>query len=132
MAAIDAILERNLIDPPDQRKRIAVVLDYAQYLVPAGEAGSRSAAGRLVRVLGWAANSGPSGGVPSRAESVTTARRLSSVSPPASAAARFTPSTCSGFTPAAVDVARRLADPAFEVVARVGDDGLVVIGEWSG
>ena len=56
IAAIDAILERNLIDPPEQRKRIAVVLDYAQYLVPDGEAGSRSAASRLVRVLGWATN----------------------------------------------------------------------------
>lgn len=56
IAAIDAILERNLIDPPEQRKRIAVVLDYAQYLVPAGEAGTRGAAGRLVRILGWATN----------------------------------------------------------------------------
>jgi AAA+ superfamily predicted ATPase len=56
IAAIDAILERNLIDPPEQRKRIAVLLDYAQYLVPAGEAGSRSAAARLVRILGWATN----------------------------------------------------------------------------
>jgi len=56
IAAIDALLERNLIDPPDQRKRIAVVLDYAAYLVPAGEAGSRSAAARLVRILGWATN----------------------------------------------------------------------------
>jgi AAA+ superfamily predicted ATPase len=56
IAAIDAILERNLIDPPEQRKRIAVVLDYAAYLVPAGEAGSRSAAARLVRILGWATN----------------------------------------------------------------------------
>jgi AAA+ superfamily predicted ATPase len=56
VAAIDAILERNLIDPPEQRKRIAIVLDYAQYLVPDGEAGSRSAASRLVRVLGWATN----------------------------------------------------------------------------
>lgn len=56
IGAIDALLERNLMDPPEQRKRIAVVLDYAQYLVPAGEAGSRSAAARLVRVLGWATN----------------------------------------------------------------------------
>jgi len=56
IAAIDGLLERNLIDPPDQRKRIAVVLDYAQYLVPAGDAGSRSAASRLVRVLGWSTN----------------------------------------------------------------------------
>ncbi len=56
LAAIDALLERNLIDPPEQRKRIAVVLDYAQYLVPAGEAGARSGAARLVRVVGWATN----------------------------------------------------------------------------
>ena len=52
IAAIDAIFERNLIDPPEQRKRIAIVLDYAQYLAPAGEAsaGSRAGAGRLVRI----------------------------------------------------------------------------------
>ncbi|MEI6505749.1 MAG: AAA family ATPase [Planctomycetota bacterium] len=56
IAAIDGILERNLIDPPEQRKRIAVVLDYAQYLVPAGEAGGRSGAARMVRILGWATN----------------------------------------------------------------------------
>ncbi len=56
IAMIDAILERNLIDPPEQRKRIAVVLDYAAYLVPAGEGGSRSAAARLVRILSWASN----------------------------------------------------------------------------
>jgi AAA+ superfamily predicted ATPase len=56
IGAIDAILERNLIDPPEQRKRIAVVLDYAQYLVPAGEGGSRTGAARLVRILGWATN----------------------------------------------------------------------------
>jgi AAA+ superfamily predicted ATPase len=58
IAAIDAIFERNLIDPPEQRKRIAIVLDYAQYLAPAGEAsaGSRAGAGRLVRILGWASN----------------------------------------------------------------------------
>ena len=58
IAAIDAILERNLIDPPEQRTRIAVVLDYAQYLTPAGDAaaGARGGAGRLVRILAWATN----------------------------------------------------------------------------
>ncbi|MGB8854477.1 MAG: AAA family ATPase [Pirellulales bacterium] len=58
IAAIDAIFERNLIDPPEQRRRIAIVLDYAQYLAPAGEtsAGGRAGAGRLVRILGWASN----------------------------------------------------------------------------
>ncbi|MFM8703421.1 MAG: hypothetical protein ACKOHG_06065, partial [Planctomycetia bacterium] len=58
IAAIDALLERNLIDPPEQRKRIAIVLDYGQYLAPAGDAASsvRAGAGRLVRMLGWATN----------------------------------------------------------------------------
>ncbi|MFM8805251.1 MAG: hypothetical protein ACKOK8_15320, partial [Planctomycetia bacterium] len=58
IAAVDALLERNLIDPPEQRKRIAVVLDYGQYLAPAGDAASsaRAGAGRLVRMLGWATN----------------------------------------------------------------------------
>jgi AAA+ superfamily predicted ATPase len=58
IAAIDALLERNLIDPPEQRKRIAVVLDYAQYLAPAGDSASaaKSGAARLVRLLGWATN----------------------------------------------------------------------------
>jgi AAA+ superfamily predicted ATPase len=56
IAAIDAILERNLIDPPEQRKRIAVVVDHAQFLVPDGDANARSGAARLVRMLGWATN----------------------------------------------------------------------------
>ena len=56
IGVIDALLERNLLDPPEQRKRIAVVLDYAQYLAPAGDAGARSAASRLVRILGWSTN----------------------------------------------------------------------------
>ncbi|MBM3953297.1 MAG: ATP-binding protein [Planctomycetes bacterium] len=58
LAAIDAILERNLTDPPEQRKKIAVFLDHAQYLVPDGDAASasRGTAGRLVRVVGWATN----------------------------------------------------------------------------
>jgi AAA+ superfamily predicted ATPase len=56
VAAIDSLLERNLMDPPEQRKRIAVVLDYAQYLAAAGDAGARSGAGRLVRILSWATN----------------------------------------------------------------------------
>ena len=58
IAAIDSLLERNLIDPPEERKRIAIMLDYAQYLVPSGDAAtaSRSGAGRLVRLLSWAGN----------------------------------------------------------------------------
>jgi len=58
IAAIDALLERNLLEAPEQRKRIAIVLDYAQYLAPAGDAASsaRAGAGRLVRLLAWATN----------------------------------------------------------------------------
>ena len=57
ISVLDQLLERNLIDPPEKRKRIALVLDYAQYLAPAGDAASgRAAAGRLVRLLAWATN----------------------------------------------------------------------------
>lgn len=58
IGVIDQLLERNLIDPPEKRKRIAIVLDYAQYLAPAGEAGAsvKGGAGRLVRLLAWATN----------------------------------------------------------------------------
>jgi len=58
VAAIDSLLERNLLEAPEQRKRIALVLDYAQYLAPAGDAASsaRAGAGRLVRLLSWATN----------------------------------------------------------------------------
>ncbi|MEI6240701.1 MAG: AAA family ATPase [Planctomycetia bacterium] len=58
IGVIDALLERNLLESPEQRKRIALVLDYAQYLAPAGDAASaaRGAAGRLVRMLAWATN----------------------------------------------------------------------------
>jgi AAA+ superfamily predicted ATPase len=56
--AIDALLERNLLEAPEQRKRIALVLDYAQYLAPLGDAATsaRGAAARLVRMLAWATN----------------------------------------------------------------------------
>jgi len=58
LASIDALLERNLTDPPEQRKKIAVLLDHAQYLVPDGDtaSASRGTAGRLVRLVGWASN----------------------------------------------------------------------------
>ncbi len=56
---IDRLLERNLLEEsPEKRKSIAVVLEYAQYLVPAGGlatlAGGQAA--RLVKLLGWAQN----------------------------------------------------------------------------
>lgn len=52
--AIDRLLERNLVEPEDRRRRIAIVLDYAQYLVPANGGDSRGTASRLVRLLSWA------------------------------------------------------------------------------
>jgi AAA+ superfamily predicted ATPase len=58
-AALDRLLDRNLIEEdPKQRKSIALVVDYAPYLVPAGDPGGmgRAAAAHLVRFLGWAQN----------------------------------------------------------------------------
>lgn len=56
---LDRLLERNLIeDDPKERKSIALVLEYAPYLVPAGDPSGlgRSAGTNLVRLLGWAQN----------------------------------------------------------------------------
>lgn len=55
---LERYLERNLLDAPGGRKSIAIVLDYAQYLVPEGDLGSlaRGQAGALVRLLNWAQN----------------------------------------------------------------------------
>ena len=55
---VEALIERNLIDDPQQRKDIALLFDYAQYLVPAGDLETliRGAAPRLVRLLSWAQN----------------------------------------------------------------------------
>lgn len=57
--ALDRLLEGNLLEQdPDKRKRIAILLDYAQYLVPAGELSSlsRGQGTSVVRLLGWAQN----------------------------------------------------------------------------
>jgi AAA+ superfamily predicted ATPase len=55
---LDRFLERNLLEDAAGRKRIAVVLDYAQYLVPAGDLGAlaRGQGAHLVRLLNWAQN----------------------------------------------------------------------------
>lgn len=56
---LDRLLERNLIEEdPKERKSIALVLEYAPYLVPAGDPSGlgRSAGTNLVRLLGWAQN----------------------------------------------------------------------------
>ncbi len=37
LLGLDAFIERNLVEEPGKRKSIALVFDYAQYLVPAGD-----------------------------------------------------------------------------------------------
>ena len=50
---LDSLIERLLIENPPARKSVAVLFDYAQYLVPAGDLDSvsRGTAARLVRFL---------------------------------------------------------------------------------
>lgn len=58
IALVDQLIERNLIDDASARKSVALLFDYAQYLVPAGDLDSvsRGHAARLVRFLSWAQN----------------------------------------------------------------------------
>ena len=53
---LENLVERSLIDDAAARKSIAILFDYAQYLVPAGDLDSlaRGQASRLVRFLSWA------------------------------------------------------------------------------
>ena len=55
---LEALIERKLVEDPANRKSIAVLFEYAQYLVPAGDLDSlaRGQAARLVRFLSWAQN----------------------------------------------------------------------------
>jgi len=56
---LDRLIDRNLLeDEPSRRKSICIVLDYAQYLAPAGDlnALARSQGTNLVRLLNWAQN----------------------------------------------------------------------------
>jgi AAA+ superfamily predicted ATPase len=57
--AFDRLIQRNLLqDDPAERKRIALLFPYAQYMVPSGEHSTlaRGPAARLVRFLSWAQN----------------------------------------------------------------------------
>jgi hypothetical protein len=58
LLALDAFIERNLVEAPASRKSIAVLFDYAQYLLSSGDldALARGQAARLVRFLRWAQN----------------------------------------------------------------------------
>ena len=55
---LEALIERTLLDEPANRKSIAVIFEYGQYLVPAGDlaALAQGSAARLVRFLSWAQN----------------------------------------------------------------------------
>ena len=55
---LEKLVERNLMDDAASRKSIAVVFEYAQFLIPAGDLDSvaRGTAARLVRFLSWAQN----------------------------------------------------------------------------
>jgi AAA+ superfamily predicted ATPase len=59
LLALDRFIERSLLEEsPARRKRIAILLDYAQYLVPSGDLGTltRGQGTNLVRLLNWAQN----------------------------------------------------------------------------
>lgn len=59
LLTLDQMIERYLIeDDPQKRKRLAVVFDYGQYLVPPGDPVqiSGTIASRVVRFLDWARN----------------------------------------------------------------------------
>ncbi len=55
---LEKLIERTLLDSPAERKSMAILFDYAQYLVPEGDLNTlaRGQAGRLVRFLSWAQN----------------------------------------------------------------------------
>lgn len=55
---LDRFIERILLEEDTSRPSLAVIFDYAQYLVPAGDLGSltRGQGTSLVRLLGWAQN----------------------------------------------------------------------------
>jgi AAA+ superfamily predicted ATPase len=56
---LDRLIQRNLLeDDPAKRRRIAILFNYAQYLIPEGDLSSlaRGQASRLVRLMGWAQN----------------------------------------------------------------------------
>jgi AAA+ superfamily predicted ATPase len=59
LLALDRMVERSLLEEDlSRRKKVAILLDYAQYLVPAGDLGalSRGQGTNLVRLLNWAQN----------------------------------------------------------------------------
>ncbi|MCG3136817.1 MAG: ATP-dependent zinc metalloprotease FtsH [Phycisphaerae bacterium] len=56
---LDRLIERNLLeDDANRQKRMAIVLDYAQYLTPAADLSTlaRNQSANLIRLLSWAQN----------------------------------------------------------------------------
>ena len=55
---LDAFIERNLVDESSSRRSIALLFDYAQYLLASSDLDTlaRGQASRLVRFLRWAQN----------------------------------------------------------------------------
>src|SRR5688572_28480630 len=58
LLGLDAFLERNLLEEPANRKSVALVFEYAQFLLPTSDLDSlaQGHASRLVRFLAWAQN----------------------------------------------------------------------------
>jgi len=59
LAALEAVIQRNLVEEKrEERKRIAILFEYAQYLVPSADLNmlARGEASRLVRLISWAQN----------------------------------------------------------------------------
>ena len=55
-ATVDALFRRLIMRPPENRPRVAFIVDQASFIVPAGEPGrlSYAASGLLVTLLNWA------------------------------------------------------------------------------
>jgi ATP-dependent 26S proteasome regulatory subunit len=58
LLGLDAFLERNLLEEPANRKSVALIFEYAQFLLPTSDLDSlaQGHAARLVRFLSWAQN----------------------------------------------------------------------------
>jgi SpoVK/Ycf46/Vps4 family AAA+-type ATPase len=58
LLGLDAFIDRNLLEEPANRKSVALIFDYAQFLIPTSDLDSlaQGRAARLVRFLSWAQN----------------------------------------------------------------------------
>ena len=58
LLGLDAFIDRNLVEEPANRKSVALVFEYAQFLVPTGDLDSlaQGRGARIVRFLNWAQN----------------------------------------------------------------------------